>query len=119
MGRRLLASGGLSWRWLRDEDEDCVPILSAKALPRPDEQTHKMELRFRQAACSSRAFQRLTYFDACLKSDALWPACTERVALAARLVQTKAALGRRCTRFLDEVVAPLLRYRCSEEQQIM
>eukprot|EP00913_Durusdinium_trenchii_P018460 g17342.t2 len=102
--RGLLASGPLSWRWLREEDED----LQAPSSVVVDEEGHRWALR--EMEMTSADAQRLRRMDSYLQ-EALWPACPARVSLAERLLSPKAR-RRRCERYLKEVIAPLLDETC-------
>ncbi|CAK9038419.1 Uncharacterized protein SCF082_LOCUS22610 [Durusdinium trenchii] len=92
--RGLLASGPLSWRWLREEDED----LQAPSSVVVDEEGHRWALR--EMEMTSADAQRLRRMDSYLQ-EALWPACPARVSLAERLLSPKAR-RRRCERYLKE-----------------
>eukprot|EP00927_Polykrikos_kofoidii_P024883 TRINITY_DN22505_c0_g1_i1.p1 TRINITY_DN22505_c0_g1~~TRINITY_DN22505_c0_g1_i1.p1 ORF type:complete len:617 (-),score=111.24 TRINITY_DN22505_c0_g1_i1:34-1884(-) len=97
--RRLLLSGGLSWRWLRDgEDVDRKPP------PVADSDAHWWALKETQGGPAS---ERIATLDQRLGSDALWPPCKARVALASKLSSRK-TLHKRCERYFVEVLAPLV-----------
>lgn len=103
--RRLLSTGGLSWRWLREPDD--AAALPGAAPPQPDKVAHRGRLEARVAALPVAAARKLRHVDECLGVHGLWPPCAARAALAVRL-QKKGALRKRCVRHLAEVVEPLL-----------
>eukprot|EP00438_Fugacium_kawagutii_P019251 Skav234699 [mRNA] locus=scaffold3643:201595:202977:- [translate_table: standard] len=102
--RGLLATGPLSWRWLRDQDEDLLPH---KMRPiEADYDGQQQAMRKASELKTAKDAERLRQVDTMLEKDAMWPPCAARVALADRLHQPK-ALKRRCERYLKEAIVPL------------
>lgn len=102
--RGLLATGPLSWRWLREQDEDLLPPKM-----RPVEADHEGHSQALREACrlkSAKDAERLQGLDAMLETDGLWPRCPARVTVADRL-QSPKGLKRRCERYLKEAIVPL------------
>eukprot|EP00434_Breviolum_minutum_P041635 symbB.v1.2.037039.t1/scaffold5364.1/size27975/4 len=105
--RGLLATGPLSWRWLRDQDDDVLP---EKMRPvEVDRAGHYQALRQVTQQLNAKDAERLWHLDSILETDALWPSCPARVTLADRL-RTPKALKRRCGRYLKEVLVPLVEF---------
>eukprot|EP00439_Symbiodinium_sp_Y106_P081058 s171_g19.t4 len=102
--RRLLSTGQLSWRWLRDEDADMLPP-SARRLE-ADPKAYHQAARSAEGSLPARAVSRLWSVDTALETDALWPLCQERLQLAQRLQRQK-GLRRRSDRYMREVLTPL------------
>lgn len=103
--RRLLATGGLSWRWLRDPfDPERLPGASRH---KPDSRAHQVKLDKHLQHLPELAARKLCWLDECLETFAYWPPCTARAALAVRL-RTKGALRKHCERYFAEVIEPLI-----------
>lgn len=103
--RRLLSTGQLSWRWLRDEDADVLPP-SARRLEADPKAYHQAAISA-EGSLPAPAVSRLWSVDAALETDALWPLCPERLQLALRL-QCQKGLRRRSDRYVREVLTPLI-----------
>jgi len=103
--RRLLASGGLSWRWFREPfDPERLPGASRH---KPDSRAHQVKLDKHLQYLPEPAARKLCWLDECLETYACWPPCTARAALAVRL-RKKDALRKQCDRHFAEVIEPLL-----------
>jgi len=103
--RRLLASGGLSWRWLREPfDPERLPGASRH---KPDSRAHQVKLDKHLQHLPEPAARKLCWLDECLEAYACWPPCTARAALAVRL-RKKGALRKQCERHFADVIEPLL-----------
>eukprot|EP00929_Paragymnodinium_shiwhaense_P090685 TRINITY_DN50838_c0_g1_i1.p1 TRINITY_DN50838_c0_g1~~TRINITY_DN50838_c0_g1_i1.p1 ORF type:complete len:606 (+),score=173.63 TRINITY_DN50838_c0_g1_i1:104-1921(+) len=108
--RRLLGTGALSWRWLREEDfGDPHAGRPPKRPPQANPKGHRwaLEGKCKELWWSKSGVRRLRSLDTALEEFAVWPACERRVELAKKL-QSKGALRKRCGRFFKEVVASLV-----------
>jgi len=103
--RRLLATGGLSWRWFREPfDPERLPGASQH---KPDGRAHQVKLDMHLQYLPEPAARKLCWLDECLETYACWPPCIARAALAVRL-RKKGALRKQCERHFAEVIEPLL-----------
>ncbi|CAJ1377725.1 unnamed protein product [Effrenium voratum] len=78
-----------------------------------DYHAHKEALDSALHTLRAAEASRLRHMDATLETEALWPPCRARVALAEKL-QKPRAIQRRCQRYLLEVIIPLAEGVCSK-----